>query len=145
MSQNVVDLSVQFAMNKTASAVLTRAAAVGSVADQLLPILSQLKHNEQRFLVAMICWRIEGGMALPASDLLSKLPSLQGLEFGSIQSVAGDLAEAGVIEVVPTAGDDPAHPTAVGFIWPALERFLIVGTENVKGPRLTGLDGAPLR
>lgn len=124
MSDNVVDLSVQFAMNRTAMAVIRRARVVGEFADDIMAIISTLNHNEQRFLTAMIGWRIEGGHALPASDLLTKLPALHGLEFGSIQSTAEGLANADVIEVVPVGQDEKGNVTDVAFIWPALDRLM---------------------
>lgn len=146
MSQgNVVDLSVQFAMSKPAAALLKRAATIGAVADELTAILCTLNHTEQRFLAAMIAWRIEGGQALPASDLLTKLPSLHGLEFGSICATAEGLAEAEVIRVVPVGKDEKGKANAMGFVWPALERLMELGDQRATGPKLTDLQGNPLR
>lgn len=142
---NVVDLSIQFALNKTAASVLKRAKIIGAVADELTTILASLTHNEQRFLSAMIGWRIEGGHALPATDLLSHLPALHGLEFGSIQATAAGLADANVIEVVPTDQDEKGETTRVAFVWPALERLLVAGEKRAEGPTLTDPNGNPLR
>lgn len=145
MSENVVDLSVQFAMNKSAASLLKRASIIGAVADELTTIICTLNHQEQRFLTAMIGWRIEGGMALPASDLLSKLPALHGLEFGAIQATAAGLAEAGVIDVVEVEHDTKGNTTAVAFVWPALERMMVAGEQRTGGPKLTDAHGRPLR
>lgn len=145
MSNNVVDLSVQFALNKTAASLLKRAAIIGMVRDELTTIMSTLTHNEQRFLAAIIAWRIEGGMALPATDLLSHLPSLHGLEFGSIQATAAGLADAEVIEVVETDTDEHGETSRVAFVWPALERLLTQGEERIAGSKLTDSQGNPLR
>ncbi|MES2347009.1 MAG: hypothetical protein V4641_05495 [Pseudomonadota bacterium] len=142
---NVVDLSQSFAMSRPAANLLKRAKAIGLVADQITMVLSQLPHEEQRFLTAIIGWRIEGGMALPASDLLSKLPSLHGLEFGSIQAISERLVENEVIEFVEVEKDAQGITTAGGFVWPALERLLLVGEDRAKTPVLTDLDGKPLR
>lgn len=145
MSDNVVDLSVQFALNKTAASLLKRAKIIGLVADELTTVLATMTHMEQRFLSAIIAWRIEGGAALPATDLLSKLPALHGLEFGAIQSTAAGLAEADVIEVVPTDHDEKGETTAVAFVWPALERLLHQGEQRIAGSKLTDAHGNPLR
>ena len=142
---NVIDLSKSFAVSKPAAALLKRAKAIGLVAEEITNAISMLAHEEQRFLAAMIGWRIEGGHALPASDLLSKLPALHGLEFGSIQSIAERLVENEVIEVVPVETDKAGNTTAVGFVWPALERLMLAGEERAMAPTLTDLNGQPLR
>lgn len=142
---NVVDLSIAFSINKTAAAVLKRCALIGVMADDLQAILAPLKHNEQRLLTAIIAWRVEGGMALPASDLLMKLPALQGLEWGSIQRTAEALADADVIDVVPVDQDKQGNVTAVAFVWPALERLLEVADTRIFGTKLTDTSGNPLR
>ena len=142
---NVVDLSLQLSLNKTAARVIHRAASVGAVRDDLLAVIAGLEHNEQRFLAAIIAWRIEGGMALPATDLLSHLPSLHGLEFGSIQATAAQLVDAGVLELVEVEKDDKGNATRVAFIWPALERLLELGAERAGGPKIMDLAGNPLR
>lgn len=142
---NVTDLSLQFALSKPAASLLRRAQIVGEHAEALQAILATLEHTEQRFLAAMIAWRIEGGQAFPASDLLTKLPSLYGLEFGSICATAEKLSDAGVIEVVVVERDAKQNPIAMAFVWPALERFLTEGERTHGRPRLTDLQGQPLR
>lgn len=142
---NVVDLSIQFQTDKGALLVMRRIRAVADISEDVSTILSSLRHDEQRFLTAMLVWKIEGGAVFPASDLLTKLPLLHAMSWSNIQTVAGNLAEAGVIDVVPVETNDKGETTRVGFVWPALERAIEAAMHHADTPKIAGLDGSPLR
>jgi hypothetical protein len=145
MSENVIDLAVQFQTDKGALLVMRRIRAVGNIADDLSTVLATLRHDEQRFLTALLVWRIEGGQVFPASDLLQKLPLLHSMSWSNIVSVAESLAEAGVIEVVPIEHDKEGTATRVGFVWKALDAAIEAAMQHADTPKIAGLDGTPLR
>lgn len=145
MTNNVIDLAAQFGTNKDIARALVRMQNIGEVANDLLPVLSQLPHDQQMFLGQLLLWRVNGGFIFPAREMIGELPLLHKMAWGNIVRAAEFLAAGEVIEVVPIKG--PAGiEDAVGFIWPALER-LMTGMEHKRvepAVKIAGLDGNPL-
>ena len=143
--EKVVDLGKMFALDNRARGFLTTLRALAAVSQPLGDVLATLSREEQRVLVQVIAWRLEGGALLPASAALIHQPLLIGMGLDQLQGIVESLVEGGVLEQVTVSRDKMGNPAQIGWRWPALERLLLQGEEIARGPQLTTLGGAPLR
>lgn len=141
----VVDLSREFALDNRTKGFLNALRSLSAVSQPLGDLMCTMMKDEQRVLAQIIAWRLEGGMALPASAALIHMPLLVGMGLDQLQEIIETLCNNNVLQQVTTERDKGGNPARIAFRWPALERLLIQGEEVAKGPQLLTPGGAPLR
>ena len=141
----VVDLSKEFALDNRAKGFLTALRSMAAVSQPLGDVLAALSREEQRVLMQVVAWRLEGAPFLPASAALIHQPLLHGMGLDQLQQIIEDLCDNGVLVQHVLSRDKAGNPAQIGWSWPALDRLLLQGEQIAKGPQLTTLGGAPLR
>ncbi|MBS0229486.1 MAG: hypothetical protein JSS23_12450 [Proteobacteria bacterium] len=117
--------------------------------EHTLPALTQ---TEQKVLVTVAAFRLQGSL-LPADiTLLAHCPQLLGVSEGEIMGVVEGLVHNGVLEVSSMVDGEFVDPATVPksraadvqvcFSWPALERLVIKALEDANRPRIV-VPGAP--
>lgn len=142
-----VDLKGLIHMDKRARGFVRTIRAIGRMHDALLLTLCTLPPAEQRFLMQILAWRMEGGTMLTATQGLVHMPLLVGMGFDEIKDAADSLVESGIIEFIATKTDDEGNPKAGGFRWPDLDRLLheALQQDEQAPPAIVGTDGRALR
>lgn len=140
-----VDLAAKLKLDDRARGFMGAVMALSRVAQPLTLVMMGMSKAEQRFLLQIAAWRMEGAPYLPATNGLAHMPLLTGMGFDQIETVAQGLVESGVVEIIPIKEDEDGEPTSMAFRWPAFERLLLQGMEMAKGPQLVRADGRALR
>ena len=135
---NVVDLSARLALDPAARPfliLLGAAPAIAEVLEQAFPLVTK---EQQRALVAVVAWRLQGA-ALPASiELLKRLPVMAGMHPESIQAAFHQLCDAHVLAF-------QAHGDEGGFAWPALDQIMHIALQEADAAKLVDTSGNRLR
>lgn len=111
--------------------------------EHTLPALTQ---TEQKVLVTVTAFRLQGSL-LPADiTLLSHCPQLLGVSEGEIMGVVEGLVANGVLTVSSMIDGEFVDPATIPkaraadvqvcFQWPALDRLVIKALENANRPRI---------
>jgi len=144
-NDKVVDLSKEFALDNRAKGFLGSLRALAAVSQPLGDLMCTMMKDEQRVLAQIIAWRLEGGVALPASAALVHMPLLVGMGLDQLQEIIETLCNNNVLQQITLERDKGGNAAKIGWRWPALERLLLQGEEVAKGPQLLTPGGAPLR
>lgn len=139
------DLSKLIKLDTRARGFVRSVRAVSKLHDALLLTLCTLPTADQRFLMQILAWRMEGGTMLTATEGLIHQPLLIGMGFSQMKEIADNLIDAGIIEFVATKTDDDGNPLAGGFRWPDLDRMLLHAMEEKDAPTILGANGRALR
>lgn len=144
-SNNVVDLAQHFALDNRAHGFIGALKAINAILDPVAKVLGAMNKADQRILMQILAWRLEGGSCLPATQGLVHMPLLAGMSFEVIGERVELMLDAGVLEQVVLSKDAKGNPISMGFRWPALESMLEQGKLIADGPQMVGLDGQPLK
>lgn len=137
---NIIDLAARLALHESVRPFLTILSAAPDVADVLEESFPHITKDQQRALLAVVAWRIMGAMLPASAELLRRLPVLHGLHPESIQAAFHQLVDAGVL-VFQSFNDS----TEGGFVWPALDKIILMALSDATAPKIVGLDGDKIR
>lgn len=135
MSGNVINLADKMKVDPEVRSFLTCIDVGREVKEALDIVLPNMTQNEQRVMVAVVSFRMMGGM-LPASlELMRRLPIFQGVHPENIGIACDFLNTNGVLTVVFDDGGEAA------FVWEALERLMDQAVVNANTSGIVGTDG----
>jgi len=151
----IIDLSAALAVHPRTRSFIHLLRVGEAIGDAFERVLPQLTQTEQRVLVTVIAWRLQGSL-LPASiTLLEHCPQLTGIDAEEIQRVVGGIVDCGILSVVARADGEAVDAAAlpksrvedveVYFAWPALEILVTKALDAANRPKIVGADGAPIR
>lgn len=137
---NVVNLAERLAVDPTTRSAMAIMAAGAEITGILKEVLPTLAHREQKALLAVIAFRVMGGM-LPASlEMLRRLPQFAGEHPENIGIAFDFLTGNGVLEVQVNEDE-----TESAFYWPALERLIVNAIQAANTSPIVGADGLHFR
>lgn len=133
---NVTSLFDKAKTEKHAMNMLAALSAGPEARKALELVLPGMTDNQQRALVAVIAFRMMGGM-LPASmELLRRLPQFEDVKPENIGIAFDALVSHGVLNVLHTEGED----ASASFVWMGFERLLEATVLNAHAPAETDSD-----
>lgn len=136
---DIVDISKLAKIDPAARSFLSCMSVGREVKDALEMIMPGLAPNEQKVMMAVVSFRIMGGM-LPASlEMMRRLPMFEDMKPENIGIACDFLAHNGVLSVVMSEDQSES-----AFMWEALERLLMNAVTNANTSGLVGTDGARL-
>lgn len=135
----VMDLSQRFATDPRVRQMMENVRVFALVADSIGLVMAQLSHKEQRVLAELISFRVQGEM-MPMTLMLKHFPMMRGFSDGEVVSHVGKLVDAGVLVVMEHGKDADNNPQKV-LQWPALERLLSAGAEQLAKPQILTPEG----
>lgn len=139
-----VSLQAKLALDDRARGFLGAISAMAHVVQPLQLILMALSKAEQRFLLQIAAWRMEGAPNLPATEGVAQFPLLNGMGHDQIDTVANSLAELGIIEIIETTNRH-GKKTGYAFRWPTFEELYRQGAEAAAGPKIVVADASQIK